>query len=230
MASPSAAPSSSWPFFSPIRTLHDARAAIREARYSFYVCAAIQGVVAILGQSFGPLSDVPIYLLLGYLIGRTKSRAVGVVMVVFTAMVLAVTVAQKVGLYRGSGGSNIILAVIVLYTALRATYATAKYHSIVKTRINVRAMATLGGISVVLNIVVLVACLYGLIQLGYDLEDEANDTVIGLAVLPAMVAVTVLVFLRWLPFTGRLSVVASQETSVPEGGGASRQGTPQPTR
>ena len=216
MASPSAVPRSHRRFFSPIHTVDDVRKTIRDARYAFYALAALQAVVGLLAQQFALLYDVWVYLLLAFLVGRTKSRAIAFIMVAWMLYVLGLTVAQKAGVYQGPGGSNIVLAAIGLYYALRAAYATLRYHAIISTRVNVGAVVALSAIAVVLNLVIGVACLFGLALLGYDFESEANEQALGMGLLGIATAVTLLVFARVMPFTGRFVVIASQEIPSPE--------------
>jgi hypothetical protein len=58
---------------------------------------------------------------------RFNSRTAAIVLFILASVAMAVTVANKAGANLG-GGTNIILALIVLWAAIRAVEATFKLH------------------------------------------------------------------------------------------------------
>lgn len=74
-----------------------------------------------LGNTFA-LLDVVIYVFLGLFLYQTKSRIVAGLMLIFALWVLVVTVLAKAGVMEG--GTNIILAALVVLVSFRAIKAT----------------------------------------------------------------------------------------------------------
>jgi hypothetical protein len=113
-------------WFSKIQSREDAIKIVKDTSMAFFVVAAIQaGVSFLLG--FSGLFDAAIYAVGGFFLRRFNSRAAAIVLLVLVGVVVAVTFANKAGANLG-GGTNIILALIVLWAAIRAVDATFKLH------------------------------------------------------------------------------------------------------
>src|ERR1051325_7402559 len=194
-------------WFAPVTTLEEADKTLRDVRNAFYVIAGMQALVMIVMRHYAGLGDSVLFVLFGYIAWRTKSRAVGLIMAGYTAVIFVLTVAQKAGVYTSVGGTNVVLGAITLYYGCRAAYATAKFHKIAETQINRRSVAVLSSIAVVLNIILLIGGLFVFALLGYDFDD--NDSLVGAVVIGGAIAATVLVFFRALPFTRRFAGVVS---------------------
>ena len=91
---------------------------------AFFLVAVIQGGI---GAFIAPalLFDAAVYALCGYFIRFKYSRTAAVVVLLLSCVVLVTTVMNKIG-QNSVGGNNIILAVIVVFAAVRAVEVTFK--------------------------------------------------------------------------------------------------------
>jgi len=102
----------------------DALAIVRETSILFLCLAGLQAFMAIfLGVSL--IVDALIYVVLAGCLWRFNSRAAASLLVLFAALVAAVTVAHLLGA-KMPGGTNVFLAGIALWSAIRAVEATYK--------------------------------------------------------------------------------------------------------
>jgi hypothetical protein len=113
-------------FFAKIASRDDALSVVKQSAYGFWVVAAIQGG---LGVFIAPsmLFDAACYAVLAAVLLRWRSRVAAILLLLLSGTALTVTVLNKMGVMQ-QGGTNIILAVIIAYTAIRAVEATLKIH------------------------------------------------------------------------------------------------------
>jgi len=101
----------------------DARKLIRESAMAFYVVAAIQAFAAVfVGTSM--LWDAALFAGLALWLQRRLSRAAAVLLVLDSGYGIVATAINRLG--GGQGGTNIVLALIVFWAAVRAVVATFK--------------------------------------------------------------------------------------------------------
>ena len=111
-------------WFSKIESRADALKTVRDTSSAFFVLAALQAALSFF-VGFSVLLDAVIYVVAGYFLRRSNSRAAAVILLALAVLSAAVTFANKAGANLG-GGNNIILAFIVLWAAIRAVEATFK--------------------------------------------------------------------------------------------------------
>ena len=111
-------------WFSKIETRDDAIKVVKDTSLVFFFVAVLQAVLSFL-LDFSVLFDVFVYGVGGFFLRRNNSRAAAVVLLVLAAIGAGVTFANKVGANLG-GGTNIFLALIVLWAGIRAVEATFK--------------------------------------------------------------------------------------------------------
>ena len=112
--------------FSSIGDREAAVAMAKDCGNAFFLIAAIQGVVGALVMP-SVLADAVVYALCGYFVRFKHSRVAAVLGLLLSAFVLWVTLSNWFGQSQ-SGGSNIILAVVITIAAVRAVEATFKLH------------------------------------------------------------------------------------------------------
>lgn len=106
-----------------VETADGARKMIRESAQAFYAVAAIQTVVAFfLGRSM--LVDAAVYAGLGFWLQRGHSRVAATLLLLAATIGIATTAMNQFG--GGQGSRNVVLAIIVLWAAVRAVIATYK--------------------------------------------------------------------------------------------------------
>ena len=112
--------------FAKIENRDDALKTIKETSIAFLVVAGIQGA---LGVFIAPsvLVDAALYAILGLILMKWKARTAAVLLLLLAGLAAVVTVMNKLGI-MAEGGTNIILALIVLWAAVRAVEATFKLH------------------------------------------------------------------------------------------------------
>jgi hypothetical protein len=111
-------------FFGKLETREDALKTVRDAAYACFFVAAL---LAVLSFAFGRavFIDVGIYLVVGLMLFFLRSRVAAVAFVMVASVSLGVTAANLAGAQLG-GGSNIIVAVLMFYAAIRSVEATFK--------------------------------------------------------------------------------------------------------
>ena len=117
----------------PIENEIDATVVLLEMGKVWYGLAAMHLAVGFFlgsrgnGSAINSFGDFLICVFAGYFLPRRKSRALAVFLLVYAVGSAAMTVANK--MHAGSGGgSNVILAVIVVLSAYRGLRATFAYH------------------------------------------------------------------------------------------------------
>lgn len=110
--------------FSKIESREDALKVVKDTSLGFFVVAGLQAALSFL-VGFSVLFDAVIYVAGGFFLRRFNSRAAAVVLLLLAIAGAGVTFANKAGANLG-GGSNIFLALIVLWAAIRAVEATFK--------------------------------------------------------------------------------------------------------
>ncbi|MDX2027273.1 MAG: hypothetical protein SFW62_01405 [Alphaproteobacteria bacterium] len=114
--------------FSRIENREDALKMVRDVSYGFFFVAVLQTLVGLLFlHDFSVLVDAAIYVVGGLFLLRFKSRAAAVAILLMALLAAGVTGAN-IGSSRPYGGTNIILALIILWAAIRAVEATFKLH------------------------------------------------------------------------------------------------------
>ncbi|GMA99907.1 hypothetical protein [Pelosinus sp. IPA-1] len=110
---------------SKIETYEDAVLVIKETAKGCYVLAALQFVLgAIILQAYGMIADCMVYLLLGFLLQKYKSRICAVALMLISVASLLVTALNMLKV-TDYGGSNVLLAFLMLYMSIRAIKATS---------------------------------------------------------------------------------------------------------
>lgn len=112
--------------FSKIGSREDALKVVKDSSNALFVVAAIQAALAFI-VGFSVLFDALVYAIGALLVRRFHSRAAAIVLALLAVASAGVTVANRAGAHLG-GGNNIVLALIVLWAAVRAVEATFKLH------------------------------------------------------------------------------------------------------
>jgi len=107
---------------------------IKESAYAFIFIALLQGAIGVF-LAPSTLIDAALFLICAILLMWLKSRTVAIVLLLMSLGAVIMTVLNKIGVSTG-GGSNIILAIIILFAAVKATEATFKLHGKYKVNAN----------------------------------------------------------------------------------------------
>jgi len=194
--------------FSKIETREQAQKVINEVAYGLYMLAALQFILSYLFLHSEPiLGDVIFMLLMGFSLQRSRSRSVAIVITIYAVFIFAVTLAQKIGVYHGSGGTNFVLAAIFAYTAYRGGVATFVYHRHMNSRSNMKHIVILSVLASVLTIVVFFVTIFVGVAVGYDLHRDDDTNALAAILIVAIPATWLVVFNRLLPFTRRFPVL-----------------------
>jgi hypothetical protein len=110
--------------FSSIESREDALKVAKDASTAFFLIAGLQALLSFV-IGFSILLDAAFYLLGGFFVRRFHSRAAAIVLLLLAGISAAVTVGNRMGADLG-GGKNVVLALIVLWAAIRAVEATFK--------------------------------------------------------------------------------------------------------
>ena len=115
-------PKKGW--FAKIETKDDALKVIKDTSIAFFVVAGIQGGI---GFFIAPalIIDAVLIAVLAFILMKWKVRMAAVLLLILASIMTVTTFLNKAGVIS-DGGSNIILALIVLWAAVRATEATFK--------------------------------------------------------------------------------------------------------
>jgi uncharacterized YccA/Bax inhibitor family protein len=117
--------SKSWKtLFAGIDTREKAEQTVREAAKGFFIVAALQGGIGIF-MAPAMLIDAALFAVLGGILLKWKSRTAAVLLLILSGMSFVVTILNRMGV-MAEGGTNILLALIVTWVAVRAVEATFK--------------------------------------------------------------------------------------------------------
>ncbi|MCH8049144.1 hypothetical protein IH979_00290 [Patescibacteria group bacterium] len=117
-------------WFAKIYSKEQALFVTKEAAKGFYVLAAIQAVVGWFVSGPLALVDAALFAFFAFLMARFQSRLAAVILLVLSFLALLSTI-LNIALNSG-GGTNFILAALLLWLSIRAVQATFKYQSMVK--------------------------------------------------------------------------------------------------
>jgi len=107
-----------------IESREDALIMVKDTSMVFFVVAGFMAAVSfVLG--FSLLIDAALYALCGFFLRRYKSRTAAVILFILASCGVVVSFANMTGADLG-GGKNIVLAVAVLWAAIRAVEASYK--------------------------------------------------------------------------------------------------------
>jgi len=110
--------------------------------YAFAAIITVVGLVLIfIAQgSWAFIGDALLCAAAGYCLPRYKSRAFAVFLFIYSVAVGILTIATRLGQYKGMG-QNIVLAMFLILTGYRGVVATFVYHKNLGTRIQRRNTA-----------------------------------------------------------------------------------------
>src|SRR3989338_1710722 len=72
--------------------------------------------------------DGALYLVLGFIFWKFKSRVAAVLLLLLSGAAIVVTFMNKISVQSDGGGTNLILAIIILYAAIRSVEAAFKWN------------------------------------------------------------------------------------------------------
>lgn len=113
-------------FFAPLASRDEALKGVKEYSAAFYVIAGIQ---ALIGYFLAPalIYDAVILAVLATALRLWNSRVAAVLLLIMSTLILGSTIMSRMGI-EGMGGSNIFLALIVFWAAIRSVEAAFKLH------------------------------------------------------------------------------------------------------
>lgn len=109
-------------WYGKIETKEEALKVIKDASNGFYFLAALQIVLGYFIMGASAIVDGVIFAVCAFLLRKLNSRVVAIILLLLSVGGLIVTGINKFG--GGTGGRNIILAVIMIWTSIRAIQAT----------------------------------------------------------------------------------------------------------
>lgn len=111
--------------FWEIKNKEEALYIIKQCSYGFFFVAALFIILGFF-VSIGTIIDGIIFLILGLLLFFLKSRIAAILLLLNSGAGIVITLMNMLGI--SSGGTNIFLAIIVVYISIAAVYSTFKYH------------------------------------------------------------------------------------------------------
>ena len=125
--------SKKWKLFSKIITIEDALTTIKDCSYGFYFVAGLGFALGLLIEQMQPLVlDAIIIAILGVILHKFKSRVAAILLFLLTLLQAASTFYNTIHPEDATGGTNIFLAIIMVYCGIRSVQATFKYHKLIK--------------------------------------------------------------------------------------------------
>lgn len=109
-------------WYGKIETKEEALKVIKDASNGFYFLAALQIVLGYFIMGTEAIIDGVLFAVCAFLLRKFNSRVVAVILLLLSVGGLVVTAINQFG--GGTGGRNIILAVIMIWTSVRAIQAT----------------------------------------------------------------------------------------------------------
>jgi hypothetical protein len=195
-------------FTSKIATAEQADRAIREVTGTLYALAGLDFLLFVLFLRKPVfLLDVFFLLAIGFVLKRSRSRSVAVLVAGYAILTGLMALLARLGLYGGTSGTNVILGALVAFAAFRGVYATFVFQREQRTKANVKGVILLSVTSTFLSALAFAAVIVIALVAGYDLEQDADSNAVGPWLIAGIVLPWFLVFGRVLPFIRRLCVV-----------------------
>jgi hypothetical protein len=184
-------------FTSPIETEQDAIKALREISKAWYAVAAITGLAGLLlyfssskSVAVNVWADACLYVAAGKYLQERKSRAFAIFLLLYSLLVTGLTIAAMAGIYKGAGGKNIVLAIIVVAMAYRGVKATYVYHSSVHSIVRRKNVAVVWGSALLAIIASLI------VTAGLAIDNGWSDEVMGSVSTWMMLGVSTAAFIH----------------------------------
>ena len=117
-------------WFGKIETKEEAIKVIKDSSNGFYFLATLQIVIGYFLFGFPTIIDGVIFGVLAFLLRQFRSMVVAVLLLLLSVVGVVVTVMNQFG--GGTGGRNIILALIMIWASVRVMQATFKLHKLGK--------------------------------------------------------------------------------------------------
>ena len=121
-------------WFGKIETREEALKVIKDSSYGFFFIGILQaGIGFALGMNLW--LDAILYLVFGGILFKFKSRVAAILLLLLTSGALVTTFLNKINPDPSSrtGGTNLFLAVIMIWISVRAIQATFKIHKLGKS-------------------------------------------------------------------------------------------------
>lgn len=109
-------------WYGKIENKEEALKVIKLSSNSFYFLAVFQGVIGYFIMGIDAIINGVLFAVCAFLLQKFGSRVAAVILFLLSSGALFYTVISKFG--GGTGGRNVILAVIVFWVSVRATQAT----------------------------------------------------------------------------------------------------------
>ncbi len=112
-------------WYGKIETKEEALKVIKDSSYGFFFVAVLQAVIGFaLGMNLW--LDAILYLIFGAILLKFKSRVAAILLLLLTSGALIMTFINKINPdpSSGTGGTNLFLAVIMIWASVRAIQAT----------------------------------------------------------------------------------------------------------
>ena len=112
--------------FAKIVSREEALKTVKDSALAFLFVAVLQAAI---GFFIAPslIIDAVIFAILAGILWKWSSRVAAVLLLIMSGIVMVTTVITKLGI-AAAGGSNIFLAIIILWVSIRAVEATFKLH------------------------------------------------------------------------------------------------------
>jgi len=117
--------------FTPVKSVEAARIAIRESASGFFVLAAFQTAGGVILRTPSLILDGLVFVVLASWMAWRSSRLAAMLMLVQAGAIVTTTIVNRLG-GGFAGGSNVILALVALWAALRAVVATFRLPKLVQ--------------------------------------------------------------------------------------------------
>jgi cobalamin synthase len=117
-------------WFGKIGSKEDAIKVIKDSSNGFYFLAALQIIIGYFVLGLTTIIDGVIIAVLAFVLWKFRSIVAAVFLLLFSIVSIVVTAINQFG--GGTGGSNTILAVLMIWISIRAVQATFKLHKLEK--------------------------------------------------------------------------------------------------
>jgi len=114
-----------------IETREEALGVIKDSANGFYCVAVIQVVIGLFLLGVGAVVDGIIFAVLAFLLKKFNTILVALILFVLSMIGVVATGVNQFG--GGTGGRNMVLAIIMVWMSVRALQATARLRKLGKT-------------------------------------------------------------------------------------------------
>ena len=197
--------------FKRIENKEEGISLLRDIGKGCYFLGVLHIVLSLIAHTQSFLMDGILFLMLGHGISLYQSRTASILLCIDTFAGIYFTFDSKI--HNGSGGRNVILALMMFVYSIRAVQVSFQYQALVNSRPVLKNIIIKTTLSFVYSLIFIVLGIISVVVIFGNTE-KVTENAWGMAVILPLCIGTFLTFRGWLPFTKNKPMCAVSDNAV----------------